>query len=40
MTFLNSQRPKEFAFKASKNEEKETEIPNDITRGELAHIDK
>ena len=40
MTLLNFQRPKESIFKASKNEEKELEMINDLTRDELAHMAK
>ena len=40
MTLSHSQKPKDFAFKASKNEEKDTEMPYNITRDELTHIAK
>ena len=35
MTLPNSQKPKDFTFKASKNEEKDIKMPYNITRDEL-----
>ena len=40
MTLPNSQKPKDFAFKASQNEEKDTKMPNNITRDELDYMAK
>ena len=40
MTLPNSHKPKEFAFKASKNEEKDIKIPYDITHDKLTHMAK
>ena len=40
MTLPNSKKSKEAAFKASENEDKESEELNEITRDELAHMDK
>ena len=40
MTFPNSQKPKDLAFKAFKNEEKQIEMPYNITRDELNHMVK
>ena len=40
LTLPSSQKPKDSTFKASKNEDKDIEIPYDITRNELAHMAK
>ena len=40
MTLFDSQKPKDFAFKAFENEEKYTKMLYDITIDELAHITK
>ena len=40
MTFPNSQKFKDSAFKVSKNEEKYIEMSYDITHDELAHMAK
>lgn len=40
MTLPNSQMPKDFTFKASEYEEKEIEMPYNITKDELAHMAK
>ena len=40
MTLFIFQKPKDFAFKVSENEEKDIEILNDITRDELTHMAK
>ncbi|KAL6349858.1 hypothetical protein AAG906_001745 [Vitis piasezkii] len=40
MTIPSSQKPKDFAFKAFENEEKDIEIPYDITRDELSYMTK
>ena len=40
MTLPSSQKPKDIAFKASQNEEKDTKMPNNITRDELDYIAK
>lgn len=40
MTLPNSQRPKKSTFKAFENEEKEIEMPNDLTKDGLAHMTK
>ncbi|KAL6327505.1 hypothetical protein AAG906_021581 [Vitis piasezkii] len=40
LTLPSSQKPKDFAFKAFNNDEKDIEIPHDITRDELAHMVK
>ena len=40
MTLLESQRPKETAFRVSKNEEKETKNLKDLTRDKLVHMAK
>ena len=40
MTLPSSQKPKNFAFKASKDEVKDSEMQYDITHDELAHMVK
>ena len=40
MTLPNSHNPKDFSFKASKNEEKDIEMPYDIIHDELVHMAK
>ena len=40
MTFPNSQKPKDLAFKAFKNEKKQIEMSYNITRDELNHMVK
>ena len=40
MTIPSSQKPKDSAFKVFENEEKDIEIPYDITRDELAYMAK
>ena len=40
MTLPCSQKPKDSAFKAFENEEKDVEISCDITRNELTHMAK
>lgn len=40
ITLPSSQKPKDSTFKASENEEKKIEIPYNITKDELAHMDK
>ena len=40
MTLLNSQKPKESAFRVSKNFLKKIENPKGISKGELAHMVK
>ena len=37
MTLPNSQKPKDYALKVSENEEKDIEMPYDITYDELTH---
>ena len=40
ITLLDSQKPKKFAFKASKNEEKESKNSKSVGREELVHMGK
>ena len=40
MTLPNSQKPKQLAFKASKNEEKEIKNFENVSREELVHMPK
>ena len=40
MTLPSSQKPKDFAFQYSKNEEKHTKMPYNITKDKLAHMVK
>ena len=40
MTLPSSQKPKNSAFKAFENEEKDIEMPYDITRDESTHMAK
>ena len=40
MTLPSSQKPKDYAFKAFENEEKDTKMSYNITKDELAHMAK
>ena len=40
ITLLSSQKPKDFALKASKNEEKDIEMSYDITKSEFTYMAK
>ena len=40
MTLPNSQKPKDYALKVSENEEKDIEMPYNITLDELAYMAK
>ena len=40
MTLPNSQKPKDYALKVYENEEKDIEMPYNITLDELAHMAK